>query len=44
MCGPTGIHLMRLEIPDPKTGGPGGNFTIIGSYTPVTTNVAGVLH
>ncbi len=32
----TGIHLMRLEIPYPKTGGPGGNFTIIGSYTPIT--------
>ena len=27
----TGIHLMRLEIPYPKTGGPGGSFTIIGS-------------
>jgi phenylpropionate dioxygenase-like ring-hydroxylating dioxygenase large terminal subunit len=31
----TGIHTMRLEIPYPKTGGPGGNFTIIGSYTPM---------
>jgi phenylpropionate dioxygenase-like ring-hydroxylating dioxygenase large terminal subunit len=40
----TGIHIMRLEIPYPKTGGPGGNFTIIGSYTPVTTNVSGVFH
>ena len=27
----TGIHLMRLEIPYPKTGGPGGSFTIIGA-------------
>jgi hypothetical protein len=35
----TGIHVMRLEIPYPKTGGPGGNFTIIGSYTPITTPV-----
>jgi phenylpropionate dioxygenase-like ring-hydroxylating dioxygenase large terminal subunit len=35
----TGIHIMRLEIPYPKTGGPGGNFTIIGSYTPITTPV-----
>jgi phenylpropionate dioxygenase-like ring-hydroxylating dioxygenase large terminal subunit len=40
----TGIHLMRLEIPYPKTGGPGGNFTIIGSYTPNTSSVAGVFH
>ena len=40
----TGIHLMRLEIPYPKTGGPGGNFTIIGSYTPVTNRIAGVFH
>ena len=40
----TGIHLMRLEIPYPKTGGPGGNFTIIGSYTPVTSQIAGVFH
>ncbi len=37
----TDIHLMRLEIPYPKTGGPGGSFTIIGGYVPVTTNVAG---
>ena len=40
----TGIHLMRLEIPYPKTGGPGGNFTIIGSYTPNTSEAAGVFH
>lgn len=40
----TGIHVMRLEIPYPKTGGPGGNFTIIGSYTPITNRVAGVFH
>ncbi|MBL0420649.1 aromatic ring-hydroxylating dioxygenase subunit alpha [Ramlibacter sp. AW1] len=39
-----GIHLMRLEIPYPKTGGPGGNFTIIGSYTPITNRTAGVFH
>ncbi len=39
-----GIHVMRLEIPYPKTGGPGGNFTIIGSYTPITNRVAGVFH
>lgn len=40
----TGIHLMRLAIPYPKTGGPGGPFTIIGSYTPITNRVAGVFH
>lgn len=40
----TGIHLMRLEIPYPKTGGPGGNFTIVGSYTPITSEAAGVFH
>ena len=40
----TGTHWMRLEIPYPKTGGPGGNFIIIGSYTPITENVAAVFH
>lgn len=39
-----GIHVMRLEIPYPKTGGPGGNFTIIGSYTPAEKNTASVFH
>ena len=33
----TGTHWMRLEIPYPKTGGPGGSFIIIGSYTPIVT-------
>lgn len=36
------IHTMRLEIPYPKTGGPGGNFTIIGAYAPCEQNVSGV--
>ena len=36
--GDTGMHWMRLAIPYPKTGGPGGSFTIIGSYTPITTS------
>jgi hypothetical protein len=40
----TGVHWMRLEIPYPKTGGPGGNFIIIGSYTPIHTGLAGVFH
>ncbi|MGQ2921015.1 MAG: Rieske 2Fe-2S domain-containing protein [Hydrogenophaga sp.] len=39
-----GIHVMRLEIPYPKTGGPGGNFTIIGSYTPINNRTSGVFH
>jgi phenylpropionate dioxygenase-like ring-hydroxylating dioxygenase large terminal subunit len=42
--GETGAHWMRLEIPYPKTGGPGGNFHIIGTYTPITDNVAAVVH
>ncbi|RJF92235.1 aromatic ring-hydroxylating oxygenase subunit alpha [Noviherbaspirillum saxi] len=40
----TGLHWMRLEIPYPKTGGPGGNFIIIGSYTPISENVSAVFH
>jgi phenylpropionate dioxygenase-like ring-hydroxylating dioxygenase large terminal subunit len=41
----TGIHWMRLAIPYPKTGGPGGSFTIIGSYTPIKQNeAAAVFH
>lgn len=36
------IHTMRLEIPYPKTGGPGGNFTIIGSFTPGRRNTTSV--
>lgn len=42
--GDTGTHWMRLEIPYPKTGGPGGNFIIIGSYTPIAPNLAAVFH
>jgi phenylpropionate dioxygenase-like ring-hydroxylating dioxygenase large terminal subunit len=40
----TGVQWMRLEIPYPKTGGPGGNFIIIGSYTPIGPNLAAVFH
>ena len=36
------IHTMRLEIPYPKTGGPGGNFTIIGAFAPAEKNVSEV--
>jgi phenylpropionate dioxygenase-like ring-hydroxylating dioxygenase large terminal subunit len=42
--GDTGVHWLRLEIPYPKTGGPGGNFHIVGTYTPITDSVAAVTH
>lgn len=42
--GETGTHWMRLEIPYPKTGGPGGNFHIVGTYTPITDTMAAVTH
>ena len=32
----TGVHWMRLEIPYPKTGGPGGSFAIIACVTPIS--------
>ena len=38
----TGIQWMRLEIPYPKTGGPGGNFIIIGVVTPISPTLCGV--
>jgi phenylpropionate dioxygenase-like ring-hydroxylating dioxygenase large terminal subunit len=38
----TGVHWMRLEIPYPKTGGPGGNFIIIGSYSPISPKLSAV--
>ncbi|MEF7614874.1 aromatic ring-hydroxylating dioxygenase subunit alpha [Aquincola sp. MAHUQ-54] len=40
----TGIHWMRLEIPYPKTGGPGGNFIIVGSYTPISPTLSCAFH
>ena len=39
-----GTHWMRLEIPYPKTGGPGGNFHIIGTYAPIDDTTAAVTH
>jgi phenylpropionate dioxygenase-like ring-hydroxylating dioxygenase large terminal subunit len=42
--GDTGTHWLRLEIPYPKNGGPGGNFHIVGIYTPIAENIAGVFH
>jgi phenylpropionate dioxygenase-like ring-hydroxylating dioxygenase large terminal subunit len=38
----TGIHWLRLEIPYPKTGGPGGNFAIVGMVTPISTSLSAV--
>ncbi len=40
----TGTHWMRLAIPYPKTGGPGATFTIIGSYTPISSTMSAVFH
>jgi hypothetical protein len=30
---------MRLEIPYPKTGGPGGNFIIVGAFSPMANGM-----
>ena len=38
----TDMHWLRLAIPYPKTGGPGGSFIIIGSFLPITRNVTAV--
>jgi len=40
----TGAHWLRLEIPYPQTGGPGGNFHIVGIYTPIDEKRAAVFH
>ncbi|MAO51028.1 MAG: 3-phenylpropionate dioxygenase [Pusillimonas sp.] len=40
----TGLVWLRLEIPYPKTGGPGGNFGIIGCYTPISPDITAVFH
>jgi phenylpropionate dioxygenase-like ring-hydroxylating dioxygenase large terminal subunit len=40
--GSTNIHWMRLAIPYPKTGGPGGSFSIVGCYTPIAPNMTAV--
>ena len=42
--GDTGVHWLRLEIPYPKSGGPGGNFHIVGTYTPIGPAMAAVVH
>ena len=33
---------MRLAIPYPKTGGPGGSFSIVGSFTPIGAGMSAV--
>ncbi len=40
--GETGIHWMRLKIPYPKTGGSGGNFHILGMFTPMSAGKSAV--
>ena len=40
--GDTGCHWMRLEIPYPKTGGPGGNFAIVACTTPISGDLCAV--
>ncbi|THT96153.1 aromatic ring-hydroxylating dioxygenase subunit alpha [Lampropedia puyangensis] len=40
--GDTGTHWMRLEIPYPKTGGPGGNFAIIYGVSPISATLSAV--
>jgi len=42
--GNTGLHWLRLEIPYPPTGGPGGGFGIVGTYTPISENLCAVFH
>lgn len=38
------LFFQRLEIPYPATGGPGGNFHIIGMYVPIAPNLSAVFH
>lgn len=40
----TNLFWQRLEIPYPKTGGPGGNFHIIGMYVPINPQLCAVFH
>lgn len=42
--GDTGFHWLRLSIPYPRTAGPGGPFTVIGSFTPISENLSAVVH
>jgi phenylpropionate dioxygenase-like ring-hydroxylating dioxygenase large terminal subunit len=40
--GDTGWQWMRLEIPYPKTGGPGGNFAIVAGLAPISKTQSAV--
>lgn len=40
----TGAHWLKLEIPYPPTGGPGGNFMIVGCYSPMQSGHTAVFH
>ena len=40
--GSTNVQWLRLEIPYPKTGGPGGGFRIVGMCTPISPNLTAV--
>lgn len=42
--GDSGVHWLRLEIPYPPSGGPGGNFHIVAMYTPIAPNVVATFH
>ena len=39
-----GAHWLSLEIPYPPTGGPGGNFRIVGIYSPMQPGWSAVFH
>lgn len=38
-----GAHWLRLEIPYPKTGGPGGNFHIVGTCSPIDDTTSAII-
>jgi phenylpropionate dioxygenase-like ring-hydroxylating dioxygenase large terminal subunit len=40
--GGTHLHWMRLEIPYPPSGGPGGNFAIVACATPINERLCAV--
>ena len=39
----SGTHWLRLEIPYPKTGGPGGNFHIVGTCSPIDDTTSAIV-
>lgn len=42
--GDTNVFWQRLSIPYPKSSGPGGDFIIIGSFTPINPTMSAVVH